>query len=65
MTLEDLLGLLSAFLAAVSYVPYLRSIFVANTRPHAFTWLVWGSVMAIAFLAQLSDRAGRAAGEQG
>jgi glutathione S-transferase len=56
MTLKDLLGLLSAFLAVVSYVPYLR--FVANTRPHAFTWLVWGSVMAIAFLAQLSDRAG-------
>lgn len=42
MTLKDLLGLLSAFLAVVSYVPYLRSIFVANTRPHAFTWLVWG-----------------------
>lgn len=42
MTLEDLLGLLSAFLAVVSYIPYLRSIFVANTRPHAFTWLVWG-----------------------
>jgi hypothetical protein len=40
MTLKDLLGLLSAFLAVVSYVPYLRSIFVANTRPHAFTWLV-------------------------
>jgi hypothetical protein len=58
MTLKDLLGLLSAFLAVVSYVPYLRSIFVANTRPHAFTWLVWGSVMAIAFLAQWSDRAG-------
>ena len=58
MTLKDLLGLLSAFLAVVSYVPYLRSIFVANTRPRAFTWLVWGSVMAIAFLAQWSDRAG-------
>jgi len=30
MTLKDLLGLLSAFLAVVSYVPYLHSIFVAN-----------------------------------
>jgi hypothetical protein len=35
-----------------------RSIFVANTKPHAFTWLVWGTVMAIAFSAQLSDKAG-------
>ena len=58
MTPKEVLGLLSAFLAIVSYVPYLRSIFVANTKPHAFTWLVWGTVMAIAFLAQLSERAG-------
>jgi hypothetical protein len=58
MTFKDVLGLLSAFLAVVSYVPYVRSIFVANTKPRAFTWLVWGTVMAIAFLAQLSERAG-------
>jgi uncharacterized membrane protein SpoIIM required for sporulation len=38
MTPKEVLGLLSAFLAVVSYVPYLRSIFVANTKPHAFTW---------------------------
>jgi len=58
VTLKDMLGLLSVFLSVVSYVPYVRSIFVANTKPHAFTWLVWGTVMAIAFVAQLSDRAG-------
>jgi hypothetical protein len=58
VTLKDILGLLSVFLSVVSYVPYVRSIFVANTKPHAFTWLVWGTVMAIAFVAQLSDRAG-------
>jgi hypothetical protein len=58
MSLKDMFGLLSLLLAVVSYVPYVRSIFVANTKPHAFTWLVWGTVMAIAFLAQLSDKAG-------
>jgi hypothetical protein len=42
-------GLLSLFLAVVSYVPYVRSILVGSTKPHAFTWLVWGTVMAIAF----------------
>src|SRR5215475_6486252 len=56
--LKDAFGLLSLVLSIVSYVPYLRSIFVANTRPHAFTWLVWGAVMAIAFVAQLYGRAG-------
>jgi hypothetical protein len=58
MTLKDMLGLLSLLISVVSYVPYVRSIFVANTKPHAFTWLVWGTVMAIAFVAQLSDKAG-------
>ncbi len=58
MTPKDMLGLLSLLLSVVSYVPYVRSIFVANTKPHAFTWLVWGTVMAIAFFAQLSDKAG-------
>jgi len=58
MTLKDMFGLLSLILSVVSYVPYARSIFVANTKPHAFTWLVWGAVMAIAFVAQLSDKAG-------
>jgi hypothetical protein len=42
----------------VSYVPYIRSIFVANTKPHSFTWLVWGTVMAIVFFAQLAGKAG-------
>jgi hypothetical protein len=58
MTLKDTLGLLSLLIAVVSYVPYICSIFVANTKPHAFTWLVWGTVMAIAFIAQVSENAG-------
>jgi hypothetical protein len=58
MTLKNMFGLLSLVLSVVSYVPYARSIFVANTKPHAFTWLVWGAVMAIAFVAQLLDKAG-------
>jgi hypothetical protein len=63
MALQEMVGLLSLLLSVASYVPYVRSIFVANTKPHAFTWLVWGAVMAIAFFAQLSDRAG--AGQPG
>ena len=58
MTTKDMFGALSLLLSVVSYVPYIRSIFVANTKPHAFTWLVWGTVMAIAFVAQLADKAG-------
>jgi hypothetical protein len=58
MTLKEMFGLLSLLISVVSYVPYVRSIYFANIKPHAFTWLVWGTVMAIAFVAQLSDKAG-------
>lgn len=36
----------------------IRSIFVANTKPHAFSYLVWGTVTAIAYVAQYSEKAG-------
>ena len=65
MISKEIFGLLSLVLSVVSYVPYVRSIFVANTKPHAFTWLVWGTVMAIAFFAQLSDKAGAGSGQPG
>lgn len=58
MTFKDILGFLSVLLAIASYVPYVRSTLLGRTKPHAFTWMVWGAVMAIAFAAQLSDKAG-------
>jgi hypothetical protein len=58
MISKEVIGVLSLVLAFVSYAPYVRSIFVANTRPHAFSWIVWGAVSAIAFVAQLTEGAG-------
>lgn len=58
MSFKDLLGILSIILAFASYGPYIRSIFVANTKPHAFSWLVWGISSAITFAAQLTGGAG-------
>ena len=55
---KELIGLASLAIALVSYLPYIRSIFVAKTRPHAFSWLVWGTVSMIAFVAQISEKAG-------
>lgn len=58
MSVKDILGLLSLAIALMSYVPYVRSIFYGNTKPHAFSWLVWGAVSAIAFYAQLVGNGG-------
>jgi len=58
MLSKDLIGAVSLVIAVVSYLPYIRSIFFGRTRPHAFSWLVWGAVSMIAFVAQISDKAG-------
>jgi len=46
-----------AFMAS-SYAIYIWSIFKQDTRPHPFSWLIWGLLTAIAFFAQISDGAG-------
>jgi len=39
-------------------VPYVRSIRAGQTKPHAFSWFVWGLGTFVVFLAQLADRGG-------
>lgn len=51
-------GIASITLATIQYIPYLRSIFGGHSRPHAFTWLVWGLQAVIVFFAQLAKSAG-------
>ncbi len=43
---------------SVSYGIYIYSIFKGGTKPHPFSWFIWGSLTAIAFFAQISDEAG-------
>ena len=47
------LGLLAILIGLVSYVPYFRDIFRGTTKPHPFSWFVWGLVTGIAFFAQV------------
>jgi hypothetical protein len=43
---------------ALSYVIYIYSIFKGDTRPHPFSWFIWGLLTAIAYVAQISDGGG-------
>jgi hypothetical protein len=52
------LGALATGIALVSYIPYLGGIFNGSTRPHAFTWLVWGVMTGIGFAAQVAKAGG-------
>jgi hypothetical protein len=54
----EIWGWFSLAIAIVSYLPYFTSIFAGRTRPHAFSWFVWGPLMLIAFLAQDVSGAG-------
>jgi len=58
MHYRDILGIAATVIALISYVPYFRDIFARKTKPHAFTWLIWGVLTVIAFVGQLYGHAG-------
>ena len=61
MTEKEILGVLSLLAACVSYICYFRSVLQGVTKPHAFSWITWGVLTAIAFVAQYSHHAGAGA----
>jgi uncharacterized membrane protein YhfC len=58
MGYRDAIGIAATAIALISYIPYFRDIIARRTRPHAFTWLIWGTLTAIAFVGQLVGHAG-------
>src|SRR3989344_9498606 len=56
-----LFAVASVFFQIFSYVPYLRDIFRGTTKPHPFTWLIWGLINVIAFFAQFTEGGGAGA----
>lgn len=53
-----LIASISICMTVVGYAYYFRDIFSNKTKPHAYSWLVWASLTAIAFAGQMSDNAG-------
>jgi hypothetical protein len=58
MGYRGILGFAATIIALISYVPYFRDIVARKTKPHAFTWLIWGVLTGIAFVGQLAGHAG-------
>jgi hypothetical protein len=58
MFIKGILGIIAIFLTFIAFVPYVRDILLDKVRPHVFSWVIWGIVTFIIFLAQLSDGAG-------
>ena len=58
---KEALSAIAIAITFIAFIPYIRSILKNETKPHAFSWIVWGSVTFIIFLAQLSDGGGAGA----
>jgi hypothetical protein len=58
---KTVVGVIAVIVAFVSYIPYFKNLLSGKTKPHAFSWLVWGILNAIAFSGQIHDKGGAGA----
>ena len=44
MSIYYVLGFLSAIFFTIAYIPYIVSVIQGKTKPHPFSWLLWGLI---------------------
>ena len=54
----SLFALAAIILACLRYGTYFHTIYKGETKPHAFSWLLWGVITGIAASAQFSLEGG-------
>jgi hypothetical protein len=54
-------GILSATVSVLQYPAYIRDVIKGKTKPHAFSWFVWGLPCGIVFAAQIMKGGGAGA----
>lgn len=58
---QQIFGGIAVALGLFGYGFYVRGILQGNVKPHAFSWLVWGLLTTIAFIAQIAKGGGAGA----
>ncbi len=58
MPVKELISLFSIVLGIVAAVPYIRGMIGGTTRPHMFSWLIWGLSCGIAGAVQWAEGGG-------
>ncbi len=56
--IKPLLGVITVLLTFIGYAPYIRDTLQEKTKPHVYTWFIWGIVTMIAYGLQVSGGAG-------
>ena len=55
---KEILSAVAIALTLVAFVPYIRTIIGGTTKPHVFSWVIWGATTFVVFLAQLEGKGG-------
>lgn len=55
------MAVLAILIGFAAYAGYFRDIFRGTTKPHPFSWFVWGLLTVIVFFAQVTEGAGAGA----
>lgn len=58
MTHKTLFSAVAVALTLIAFFPYIRSILRGKTKPHVFSWVIWGTTTIIVFLAQVESNGG-------
>jgi len=55
---KEILSAVAIVLTFAAFVPYIRTIISGTTKPHVFSWVIWGATTFVVFLAQLEGKGG-------
>lgn len=55
---KEILSVFAIALTFAAFAPYIRAIIRGATKPHVFSWLIWGTTTFLVFLAQLEAKGG-------
>jgi len=58
MSYKELFSLIAIVLTLVSFYPYISSIKKGETKPHYFSWIIWGLTTTLSSFTELADDGG-------
>lgn len=58
VTVNLVFSIAAIAVTCATFIPYIVSIWLGKTRPHVFSWVIWGSTTLIVFFAQLESKGG-------
>lgn len=58
MIAKQVLTIIASAISIIAYAPYLKDVLANKTKPHIFSWTIWGLMTGIAFFSQIAGGAG-------